>query len=257
VSTQDVRKHDVRVVQDDHDLRFPWARVAALVGAGVVLALVLIGIGRVIAALPSSNPYIAWEHGVSEWFVSVRTPALDTATHVGSYLAETVTCIALLLVAMGVARWRLGRWFESWVIAAAIIGELWIFLAVTALVDRARPAVPHLDAAPPTSSFPSGHTGAAVALYGCIAVVLWRTTRRGPWVRAVVALCCVVPLVVAVSRVYRGMHAVSDVVFGAVGGGVWLLVVVAVLMPVGARPPTAVQDDSGSERPVRRGTAAI
>ena len=43
------------------------------------------------------------------------------------------------------------------------------------VIDRQRPDVPHLDAAPPTSSFPSGHTGAAVALYGGLAVIVgWR-----------------------------------------------------------------------------------
>ena len=208
----------------------PWARIGVLVGCGLVLALVLTGIGKLITALPKDSAYLVWERGVSTWFVSMCTPALDTATHFGSYLSETVTCIALLIIAMGVARWRLGRWYESWVIAAAIVGELWVFLIVTFLVERQRPGVPHLDAAPPTSSFPSGHTAAAVALYGCIAVILWRTTERGTWVRVVVGICCVVPLIVAVSRVYRGMHFVSDVVFGAIGGGIWLLIVLTVLL---------------------------
>jgi membrane-associated phospholipid phosphatase len=221
---------DVVSVVDERQQGVPWARIGVLVGSGLALALVLVGIGRAITSLPRDNAFLVWENGVNTWFVSIRTPTLDTMTHVGSYLAETITCIALLLVAMAVCRWRTGRWFEAWVVCAAIVGELWVFLLVTFLVDRARPVVPHLDAAPPTSSFPSGHTGAAVALYGCIAVVLWRTSRRGPWVRALIALCCIVPVVVAVSRVYRGMHHVSDVVFGAIGGGVWLLVVVTVLL---------------------------
>lgn len=72
-------------------------------------------------------------------------------------------------------------------------------------------------------------------------MVLWRTSRtRGPWVRAAVVACCVVPVIVAVSRVYRGMHHVSDVVFGAIGGGIWLLVVVTVLLWT-ARPDHRVE----------------
>ncbi|MFN8147911.1 MAG: phosphatase PAP2 family protein [Candidatus Nanopelagicales bacterium] len=232
---------DVVGVTDERKYSVPWVRIGVLVGSGLVLALVLTGIGRAITSLPPDTAFLVWENGVNTWFVSIRTPLLDTATHVGSYLAETVTCIALLVVAMAVCRWRLGRWYEAWVICAAIVGELWVFLIVTFLVDRARPDVPHLDAAPPTSSFPSGHTGAAVALYGCIAVVLWRTSRtRGPWVRAAVVACCVVPVIVAVSRVYRGMHHVSDVVFGAIGGGIWLLVVVTVLLWT-ARPDHRVE----------------
>ena len=159
-------------------------------------------------------------------------------THVGSYMAETVTCIALLVVVVLVFRAWLGRWRESWAVFAAIVGELLVFLVVTALVDRARPDVPHLDAAPPTSSFPSGHVGAAVALYGCIAVVVHREMLNRALAGLIVAVCCVVPIVVAICRVYRGMHHVSDVIFGAVGGGLWLILVVTTLLALPRRTPT-------------------
>lgn len=241
---------DVVRVVDEPQQGVPWRRIGVLVGSGLALALVLVGIGRAITALPESNAFLVWEEGVNRWFVSIRTPTLDTLTHVGSYLAETVTCIALLVLAMAVCRWKTGRWFEAWVVCAAIVGELWVFLVVTFLVDRARPDVPHLDAAPPTSSFPSGHTGAAVALYGCIAILLWRSSqRRGPWVRAAVVACCVVPVVVAVSRVYRGMHHVSDVLFGAIGGGVWLLIVVTVLLSLHPPRHVDVRDGEAAELP--------
>jgi undecaprenyl-diphosphatase len=139
---------------------------------------------------------------------------------------------------------------------AAIVGELLVFLVVTALVDRARPGVPHLDAAPPTSSFPSGHVGAAVALYGCLAVIAHREVRNRALSTVLVTVCCVVPVIVAISRVYRGMHHVSDVVFGAVGGGLWLLLVVTTLLAlprrdsgastVGLRLDAATDSDSAS-----------
>ena len=51
--------------------------------------------------------------------------------------------------------------------------------------DRARrprpPAVPRLDAAPPTSSFPSGHTAAAVVLAGGLAWIVLRRWGRHRW----------------------------------------------------------------------------
>ena len=40
-----------------------------------------------------------------------------------------------------------------------------------------------------------------------------------------------VPVIVATSRVYRGMHYATDVAFGAIGGGLWLLVTVIVVLP--------------------------
>ena len=119
--------------------------------------------------------------------------------------------------------------------AAAIVGELLVFLVVTFVVQRDRPDVPRLDAAPPTSSFPSGHTAAAVAIYGCLAIVIWRNLSNRPAALVLATLCWTVPLVVGLSRIYRGMHHPSDVVMGALGGGIWLLLVVATLLPLGGR----------------------
>lgn len=44
--------------------------------------------------------------------------------------------------------------------ALAITLQATIFVTVSAVIGRARPDVPHLDPAPPTSSYPSGHVGA-------------------------------------------------------------------------------------------------
>ena len=158
-------------------------------------------------------------------------------THYGSLLSDTKTAIAVTAVlVIGLRIWR-GRWRESAVILLCIVGELTIFLAVTSTVHRKRPTVPHLDPAPPTSRFPSGHTGAAVALYVGLALTLLLITRDSPhrsaFVCAAIALC-LVPLVVATSRVYRGMHFVSDVTAGAVAGGLWMLIVVWTLLTQGS-----------------------
>jgi membrane-associated phospholipid phosphatase len=69
--------------------------------------------------------------------------------------------------------------------------------ATTLFIDRPRTKVSHLDTAPPTSSFPSGHTAAAVCFYGSVAaIVLWHNRNR--WVRVVVVLvCAAIPLTIA------------------------------------------------------------
>jgi undecaprenyl-diphosphatase len=217
-----------------------------LVGGGALLALALTLVGLLVVRLLTPSSLTRWEGAVSRWFVEQRTAGWDDATHVGSYLSETVTCIALLVVAVVVLRAWLGRWREPWAVFAAIVGELLVFLVVTALVGRDRPDVPRLDTAPPTSSFPSGHTAAAVALYGCIAVIVLREMRNRAVAGAVVAICCAVPVVVAISRVYRGMHHVSDVLFGALGGGLWLLLVVTTLLALPGAAPAA-SDEPGRE----------
>jgi undecaprenyl-diphosphatase len=223
-----------------------------LVGGGLVLALALVLIGWAIVTLATPSALTRWEDSVNQWFYAARTPTLDTVSHIGSYLADTITCIVLLVVVTVALRLWLGRWRESWTLFAAIVGELLVFLVVTAVVNRPRPDVPLLDAAPPTSSFPSGHTAAAVAFYGCLAVIVLRQLRPR-WLAVTIAtLLCLVPLVVGISRLYRGMHHPTDVVFGALGGGLWLALVLSTLLPRPGKDVAQVVSPDAHEEPESR-----
>jgi membrane-associated phospholipid phosphatase len=227
-----------------------------LVGGGLVLYLALAGVGLLITHVLAGSWLVRSDQRVSRWFAERRTPTLDTLTHYGTLLSETITAIVLSVVLVLVLRWWLGRWRESIGVAVAILGELFVFLLVTNTVDRPRPPVPRLDVAPPTSSFPSGHTAAAIALYGCLAVILLRqmATRWLAWLIAVLCFC--VPVIVGVSRVYRGMHYPSDVFFGALGGGIWLVITVLVVVPpatYGRRAQTAAKGRGRPRAPAHRG----
>lgn len=202
-----------------------------LVGGGLLLALALSLVGWAIVALATPSALTRWEEAVNVGLVDRRTPTMNTLSHVSSFMADTVTAIAVLLVMVIVLRVWLGRWRESWTLVAAIVGELLVFLIVTAVVNRPRPDVPQLDAAPPTSSFPSGHTAAAVALYGCLAIIVLRQLQPRWLSRTVATAILIIPVAVGAARIFRGMHQPTDVLFGALGGGLWLALVLVVLLP--------------------------
>jgi len=176
----------------------------AVVGAGLLLTGPLAGLGE-------------RELTVNEWFVAQRTTTFDAITLWWSDLGTTVTVIGVAVLAVALLWWRSRQWWYAVVPVLAVGAPASVFVLAALVVGRDRPDVPQLDQAPPTSSFPSGHTGAATALYVTLALAAQRIRRT--WLRVVVTVVLLsLPVLVGYARLYRGMHHVSDVVVGALNG---------------------------------------
>jgi len=160
-----------------------------------------------------------------------RTPLLDHLTRGGTVLGATTTVIALTAAGCVVLAWRgHGPRLPAFLVLA-VAGETALFVLASLVLHRLRPPIPHLDPAPPTSSFPSGHTAATVALWGGLALGLART-RPGHRLRALATSAAVLlPLFVLTSRLYRGMHWPTDVIASVLFTTAWLLLLRAVLLP--------------------------
>lgn len=202
-----------------------------LIGGAISLWGLLSLIGLLITHFLVYGRIGSWDRSVEVWFLAHRRDSLNTLTSYANDLGSTRTVIGIAIVVFLIFRWRLGRWHESWVILTVMVGEVTIFVAVTFTVHRLRPDVVRLDKSPPTSSFPSGHTAAAMALYGGLAVLLiciygsnWKSN-----IVAILLFC--IPIIVALSRLYRGMHFPTDVLAGALGGGLWMALVISTLLP--------------------------
>jgi membrane-associated phospholipid phosphatase len=116
------------------------------------------------------------------------------------------------------------------VVAVTLILEAMVFITTTFIVGRERPPVPHLDGSPVGSSFPSGHVAAAVC-YAAIAIVAGRNCARRWIVVTLWTIAVATPIIVGVSRMYRGMHFMSDVVAGMILGVVSVVVTLLILTP--------------------------
>jgi YegS/Rv2252/BmrU family lipid kinase len=178
---------------------------------GLSMAMILLGL-LLTRGMAHVWP-ISAEDGIDRFFAARRVAWADTVTDILCILANTFGAAAVALIAVVWTRWRCGGWREPLYLVFSVLLELAVFLVTTAVVHRPRPAVSELDASPPTSSFPSGHTAAAVALYGAVAFLIHkRTGRNTSW------LLLLMPAAVGVARLYRGMHHPSDVVAGALLG---------------------------------------
>ncbi len=191
-------------------------------GSAVVILVVGVLVGLLLAKVASHDVIGRTDTHVERWFAAHRTNDLNQATHYATDAAETpmIAALAVLTAAGAALAWR--RWREPMLVAVAVTGEVLNFVTIALLVDRPRPPVGHLDMAPPTSSFPSGHTAAAVALYGVWALLAWQRSRSTLLRGLLTLLAIAVPIAVALSRMYRGMHYPTDVLAGALLGTAWL-----------------------------------
>ena len=183
----------------------------------LVVAACALALGAVVTNLVVGHSLGRGDADVARWFADRRTPTWSDLSLVGSYVAETVTVFAIAGIAMVILAWH-RCWPQCALIVVTMLVEAGVYLVATYFVSRNRPAVPRLENLINSDSFPSGHTAASVALYGSLAIVVWSLTRRALWRRIFLALAVVAPIVVATSRVYRGMHNVTDVVSGALLG---------------------------------------
>lgn len=208
--------------QRDRGLRDTWPvrrrQTGQLVCGWVALTVVWIGLGKVVTGPLANSAVVRNDQRVENWMVSHRTPTWNHVTVWGSFLGESITKFAVVAVLSLVMLKLWKRWFEPMVMMVSVMIESVAFIVVTAVVGRHRPDVPRLDSSPVGSSFPSGHTAAAATYCGIAVVVFWHTRKR--WARFLAAaVAALVPVVVALSRMYRGMHFPSDTIAGAVLGG--------------------------------------
>ncbi len=142
------------------------------------------------------------DQNVTNWIVDHRIPILNlffvNLTHLGGFV--TVPIFGIIAYLCTKKHKRQIVWI---IITTAIAGVLALVLKY--IIARPRPDVLFLVQEPKTMSFPSGHATAVFMLLPMI----WQTFPRFRWVWLLFAS------LVAISRVYIGVHYLSDVIAGA------------------------------------------
>jgi membrane-associated phospholipid phosphatase len=207
--------------------------VVMLAGLAAI-AVLSIGLGLLVTRILEQ----AWGIGATDehfnvWLAAHRTPSRTDASLVGSIIAGGVV---LPIIAASIA--TVCAVFKKWRIAAFAVFVLGVesaaYRATTLVVHSHRPRVARLEQLPVNASYPSGHTAAAIAVYGGLILLLTsrftdRVFRVSAW-----TLALSVVVFVAMSRMYRGMHHPLDVAGGVAIGVAAVIVLVFACRTAGA-----------------------
>lgn len=143
--------------------------------------------------------------------------------------------VAALVAAGAVAGLALfGRRAAALGLAVAVLGDSVTVTLLKLAFGRARPELAYFLET--SNSFPSGHAAISVALYGSLALVLWRERIIGPTAAIVGGVG--LALGIGLTRIYLVEHFLSDVLNGWVVGAIWMVIGLAVAEGV-RRPPAA------------------
>jgi undecaprenyl-diphosphatase len=228
-------RDDLKPAEPETTMDHERTRKAGRIAAGVVVMWVLIvgvltGIGKLIMIIHNGNGNLLGDHTIPHWFAAHRTPALNHWSQIGSSLGATqdilivgaATCVVFLAVTR--------RWRPVIFVAVVMFGELGAFLTVAAIVKRPRPDVSHLDTNLPTSAFPSGHMAATTCLYVGLAILVIGYAR-GWWRYLFLIPAIVMPVMIALSRLYRGEHHPTDILASLLFAGLWLTAATMLIKP--------------------------
>lgn len=178
---------------------------------GLLITLGVIGIALTVVvglAVTSAPAWLDAETALLEAIGRVRTPA---GTAFAEFLAWlfSPTIAVIISVAVAVLIALTTRSAKRTLVFAALVAVGWCATETMKwVVQRPRPVLTDPVVPPPSSfSYPSGHTAFACAIV--IAVLLTLRTMRHRWIADVLGAALV--LAVAWSRVYLGVHFVTDV----------------------------------------------
>jgi membrane-associated phospholipid phosphatase len=195
------------------------------VGFPLVLALAVLTGGAwafgAIAEEMAEGDTTSQDQSLADWLHGRATdPFTDvfralTWSGNGAFLVVVVFVAALLL-------WRRGLVMDALYVVLAFVGAEVITFGMKQGFRRERPFFEDPLATASSFSFPSGHALVSLSVYGSIAIVLARHAPSRRAAVAVLAFAAVWVAAIGFSRLYLGVHFLSDVLAGLAAGAAWL-----------------------------------
>ncbi|MDB5266371.1 MAG: phosphoesterase, PA-phosphatase related protein [Parcubacteria group bacterium] len=188
----------------------------------VSASLILFGFIGLMDTVRDSGPIVALDQAVTNFLFSHRSILLDQFFYAATQFGSLYLAILFIFLTLGGFIYIKKRSFVLPFIITIIGAEITNSLLKLA-VQRVRPGADIAFYLERSFSFPSGHACISVALYGFIIYALLRIRGRDLGSRIAARILIVLIILIGFSRVYLGVHYVSDVLGGYLVGLMWLL----------------------------------
>ncbi|MQA89001.1 MAG: phosphatase PAP2 family protein [Gemmatimonas sp.] len=197
------------------------AAIGVFLTLGLVLAASALILFAVTAALVMDGATQALDEAILLWFNRYATPRLDGAAVELTSLGSAYVTILAVIVASAFF-WESRHRYSAALLWVALVGGWVLSRMLKTLFDRPRPnlfewRVPFAA----ESSYPSGHSISAMAVYATLAYLVLRQESSPALKRVTIAVFAAIICVVGLSRVYLGVHYPADVVGGYLIGFAW------------------------------------
>lgn len=187
--------------------------------ATLILAIVFFFITRSVLL----NQTTDFDRYVTETVRQAASPTLTAVvtwiTHIGSSRV-VVPLAGILIVLLAFVFKR--RWDAMSLLTASLGGAL-VNEGLKLCFRRARPDWEHW-VVEHGYSFPSGHSMVSTAFFGMVGYLIWMHLKeQGKPAGYVLVLTALLIICIGLSRIYLGVHYVTDVLGGFTAGAIWLL----------------------------------
>ena len=211
-------------------------RVGKRYGIGLTVgvacfALSILSFAAIVDSLSEKGTLFHLDLKINAYVIRVANPGLTgflgTITDLGSiYLVVMVAVIVGVILFIRKNWWRLLSLFLAVGIGQAVLNILKVAF------QRPRPKTEMFVF---SYSFPSGHVFSATVIYGFCIYLTFRFIKNAPVKWIVSTLLALLIFLIGFSRIYLGVHWLSDTLAGYVTGFAWLLFCIFFAKTVGDR----------------------
>lgn len=188
---------------------------------GVAACIVLIWAFAFIAdEIPEHSTLVRVDDTIVSWLQTHGTESGEAVFYFVSLLGAAVMSALMTAAVLAFAVRR--DWLRARALAITALGGPAICNLLKVIFRRGRPESAAEFIVHKSWSFPSSHAMSSIVCYGFVAYLLLERARDRVERVAIILVATILIVAIGFSRLYLGVHYLSDVLAGYLAGAVWL-----------------------------------